>query len=261
MPSWSSSQPFGSHNFFPFLKILKDPKELLICWLYLLMSLILEIKIEKLLKGLFVCSLKTKWQTYVNIDNILKIKSNNIFQDRKKYFCKPVEEFCIFANSCNVWLPRRQLLLHSVCCNMCCVASRKFHCVLMRGQYFKKQIIPCCCLVVLVVKNLLASAGDTRCGFVPWVGKIPCRRKRQPSPISCLENPMDRKAWWVTVHRVAKSQTQTEQLRMHTCHCCSVPQSCLNLCDPMDCSMPAFPVLYYLLEFAQIHVHWGSDAI
>ena len=216
----------------------------MICWLYLLMILILEIKMEKLLKGLFVCSLKTKWQTYVNIDNILKIKSNNIFQDGKKYFCKTVEEFCIFAHSCNVWLP--------VCCNMCCVASRKFHCVLMRGQDFTKQIIPCCCcLVVLVVKNLPARAGDTRCGFDPWVGKIPWRRKRQPSPVSCLENPMDRKAWWVTVHRVAKSQTQTEQLRMHTCRC-SVPQSCLNL---MDCSRPAFPVLYYLLEFAQIHVH------
>ena len=29
----------------------------------------------------------------------------------------------------------------------------------------------------------------------------------------------------------------------------------------MDCSMPGFPVLYQLLEFAQIHVHWASDAI
>ena len=30
---------------------------------------------------------------------------------------------------------------------------------------------------------------------------------------------------------------------------------------PMDCSMPGFPVLHYLLEFAHIHVHWISDAI
>ena len=35
----------------------------------------------------------------------------------------------------------------------------------------------------------------------------------------------------------------------------SVSQSCLSLCDPMDCSMPGFPVLQYLPEFAQIHVH------
>ena len=31
--------------------------------------------------------------------------------------------------------------------------------------------------------------------------------------------------------------------------------SCVQLCDPVDCSMPDFPVLCYLLEFAQIHVH------
>ena len=37
--------------------------------------------------------------------------------------------------------------------------------------------------------------------------------------------------------------------------------SCVRLCDSMDCSTPGFPVLYYLLEFAQTHVHWVSDAI
>ena len=40
-----------------------------------------------------------------------------------------------------------------------------------------------------------------------------------------------------------------------------VAQSCLTLCDPMDCSTPGFPVLHHLLEFAQAHVHWVSDAI
>ena len=34
-------------------------------------------------------------------------------------------------------------------------------------------------------------------------------------------------------------------------HCCSVAQSCLTLCNPTDCSMPGFPVLHYLPEFAQ----------
>ena len=42
------------------------------------------------------------------------------------------------------------------------------------------------------------------------------------------------------------------------CHC-SVAKLCPTLCDPMDCSMAGFPVLSYLLEFAQIHVHWISD--
>ena len=41
----------------------------------------------------------------------------------------------------------------------------------------------------------------------------------------------------------------------------SVTQSCLTLCDPTDCSMPGFPILHYLLELAQAHLHWVSDAI
>ena len=42
---------------------------------------------------------------------------------------------------------------------------------------------------------------------------------------------------------------------------CSVTKLCLTLCDLMDCSMPDFPVLHYLLEFTQIHVHWVDDGI
>ena len=42
---------------------------------------------------------------------------------------------------------------------------------------------------------------------------------------------------------------------------CSVTKLCLALHDPMDCSMPSFPVFHYLLEFAHIHVHWVGDAI
>ena len=39
------------------------------------------------------------------------------------------------------------------------------------------------------------------------------------------------------------------------CCCCLVAKSCPALCDPIDCSTPDFPVLHYLPEFAQIHVH------
>ena len=41
----------------------------------------------------------------------------------------------------------------------------------------------------------------------------------------------------------------------------SVAQSCLTLCDPMDCSTPVFPVHHQLPEFTQIHVHCIGDAI
>ena len=41
----------------------------------------------------------------------------------------------------------------------------------------------------------------------------------------------------------------------------SVAQSCLTLCDPMDCSMPGFPVHHQLPQFTQTHVHQVGDAI
>ena len=41
----------------------------------------------------------------------------------------------------------------------------------------------------------------------------------------------------------------------------SVGQSCLTLCNPMDCSMPGFPVHDQLLEFTQTHVRWVGDAV
>ena len=45
------------------------------------------------------------------------------------------------------------------------------------------------------------------------------------------------------------------------CCCCSVTKSCPTLCNPMDYSTPGSPVLHHLLDFAQIHVNWVSDAI
>ena len=44
------------------------------------------------------------------------------------------------------------------------------------------------------------------------------------------------------------------------CCCCSVAQSCLTLCNAIECSTPGFPVLHRLLELAQTHIQWVSDA-
>ena len=41
----------------------------------------------------------------------------------------------------------------------------------------------------------------------------------------------------------------------------SVIQSCVTLWDPIDCSLPGFPVHHQLLELLQTHVHWVGDAI
>ena len=91
---------------------------------------------------------------------------------------------------------------------------------------------------------------------------------------------MDRGAWWV-----ARSQTrlsmhahappylsssdwetrepgkrdiseEKDQIRSD-----QVAQSCLTLCDPMNCSTPGLPVHHQLPEFTQTHVHRVSDAI
>ena len=49
--------------------------------------------------------------------------------------------------------------------------------------------------------------------------------------------------------------------QQHTYCCCSVPKLCSTHCNRMENSTPGFPVLHYLLEFTQVHVHWDSDAI
>ena len=41
----------------------------------------------------------------------------------------------------------------------------------------------------------------------------------------------------------------------------SVALLCLTLCDPMNCSMPGFPVRHQPMELTQTHVHWVGDAI
>ena len=59
--------------------------------------------------------------------------------------------------------------------------------------------------VVLVVRNWPASG---RLRFNPCVGKIPCRRAGQPTPVFLLENSMDRGAWQAAVLSVAQNWTQ-----------------------------------------------------
>ena len=65
--------------------------------------------------------------------------------------------------------------------------------------------------MLLVVKNLLPNSGDIRdMGSIPGLGKYPGVGYGNPLQNSCLENPTDRRVWWATVHRVAKSLTMTE---------------------------------------------------
>ena len=63
--------------------------------------------------------------------------------------------------------------------------------------------------MALVVKNLPASAGDTRdASSIRGSGRAPGARHGSPLQYSCLENPTDRRTWWAAVHGVTKSWTQ-----------------------------------------------------
>ena len=84
--------------------------------------------------------------------------------------------------------------------------------------------------VTLAVKKLPANAEDERvAGSVPGLGRPPGGGHGKPLQCSYLENPMDRRAWWATVHSISKSQdtgsrrrtvskswTRLKWLSMHT---------------------------------------------
>ena len=67
---------------------------------------------------------------------------------------------------------------------------------------------------VSAVKNLPASAGDL--GSIPGSGRSPGEGNGNPVQYSCLGHPMDRGAWWATVHGVTKESDTTEQLNKNT---------------------------------------------
>ena len=60
-----------------------------------------------------------------------------------------------------------------------------------------------------VVKNPPENAGDPEdAGSIPGLGRCPGGGNGNPLQHSCLENSMDRGAWWATTHGIAKSRTQ-----------------------------------------------------
>ena len=67
--------------------------------------------------------------------------------------------------------------------------------------------------VVLAEKNPPANAGNM--GLIPGSGRSPGGGHGNTLQYSCLENPKDREAWQVTVHRVSKSGTRLKQLFLH----------------------------------------------
>ena len=63
--------------------------------------------------------------------------------------------------------------------------------------------------VVLGVKNPAGNAGDIRdVGSIPGSGRSPGEGHENLFLYSCLENPLNRRTWWATVHSITKSKTQ-----------------------------------------------------
>ena len=117
-----------------------------------------------------------------------------------------------------------------------------------------RSLIICVTYVVYVgflrgskVKNLPAKQRCKRCGFDSWVDKFPWRRPWKPTPVFLPGDSCGQRS--LLGHGVPKSWTWLKQLS--TCVWClsrfsSVAKSSLTFCDPMDCSMPGFPVHHQL---------------
>ena len=72
--------------------------------------------------------------------------------------------------------------------------------------------------VGVVVKNLPINAGDIKdMGSIPGSGRSPGGGHGNSLQYCCLENPMDRRAWWAAVHGVAKSRTGVKRLSVLAC--------------------------------------------
>ena len=63
-------------------------------------------------------------------------------------------------------------------------------------------------------KASACNAGDP--GLIPGSGRSPGEGNGNPLQYSCLENPMDREAWWAIVHGVAKNRTRLSDITFFT---------------------------------------------
>ena len=112
--------------------------------------------------------------------------------------------------------------------------------------------------VVLVVKNSPANAGDLgNSGSIPESGMSPGGGHSNPVQYSCLKNSMDRGTWWAAVHRVSQSRKWLKLLLFSSVQSLSR----IQLCNPMVCSTPKFPVHHQLPGLTLIHVHRVGDVI
>ena len=114
----------------------------------------------------------------------------------------------------------------------------------------------CFIQVALVVKNPPANARDT--GLIPWWGRSPGGGHGNPPQYSCLENSMDRGAWWAMDHRVAESRTHTHRYRCILTHTHTHTHTHTELALPPAGRHLSGPNHHYLLVVAEGQASWES---
>ena len=108
-----------------------------------------------------------------------------------------------------------------------------------------------------VVKNLPAIAGDM--GLIPGSGRSPGEANGNLLQYSCLGNPMDRGAWWATIHRVTKSWTRLSTLMptyTYLLHVWCFILSCTTGKDLFFCQVLLTYPLPYLFQSVYAHCYF-----
>ena len=123
-----------------------------------------------------------------------------------------------------------------------------------------------------MVRNPSANAGDVGdVGSLPGSGRSPGGGHGNPLQYSCLENAMNRGAWWASVHRVAKNRTQLKRLRMQ--HALGLKESKLDGAEVIQSLLltSPWPVNWHLFlnqedasitkgQKHKLMIHWRGPA-
>ena len=119
---------------------------------------------------------------------------------------------------------------------------------------------------IRLLREILVTPLSTQCDFVPsdlrlalfWLGSLPTQEKCLlcPASVLCILACILLKEFMPRI-----TCNSYVHLTVGSVQFSSVAQSCPTLCNSMDCSMSGFLVHHQLLELAQTHIHWVSDAI
>ena len=142
----------------------------------------------------------------------------------------------------------------------CDTTERLTHCQSIT-RWLEAQVTTWVCKWPLKLGQWWDGEGENLVGLSPYPGGSEAVSRSTVSELSWLSGHPT--GVWELLGHAERNHALWLGSESHSSQkiCCSVSQLCQTLCDPMDCSMPGFPVLHYFLKFAQTHVHWVGDTI